>query len=231
MTLRSFALLSVFLAPLALTGTATAGPATAATTAARPSIHFTPKPVHAGALVRVHGSAGGCPVGDTVTVLSRAFPHAHRFAGVPAVRTPVRPDGRYARRVRIPLGRRPDTYTATARCGGGAFGVVARLRVLAPRAASIKFMPNPVNAGALVRVHGSAGGCPVGDSVTVLSRAFAHTHTFAGVPAVRAPVRPNGRYARRVRIPLGRRPDTYTATARCGGGTFGVVARLRVLPG
>jgi hypothetical protein len=130
MTLRSFALLSVFLAPLVVTGMATAGPATAVTAAARPSIHFTPKPVHAGALVRVHGSAGGCSVGDTVTVLSRAFPHAHRFAGVPAVRAPVRPRGRYSTRVRIPLGRRPDTYTATARCGGGTFGVVATLRVL-----------------------------------------------------------------------------------------------------
>jgi hypothetical protein len=66
--------------------------------------------------------------------------------------------------------------------------------------------------------------------VTVLSRAFPQRHTFAGVPAVLTPVRPSGNYSTRVRIPLRRRPATYEATARCGGGTFGVVARLQVLP-
>ena len=94
MTLRSLALLSLALAPLVLAGTGPAEPTTTAAAAASPSIHFSPNPVRAGAFVRVHGSAGGCPVRDTVTVLSRAFPHAHRFAGVPAVSAAVRPDGR-----------------------------------------------------------------------------------------------------------------------------------------
>jgi hypothetical protein len=76
-----------------------------ASATAKPSIHSTPNPVHAGAVVRVHGSAGGCTVGDAVTVLSRAFPHMHTFAGVPAVITTVRPNGDYAKRVRVPLQR------------------------------------------------------------------------------------------------------------------------------
>ena len=122
MTLRSLALVSVVLTSFVL---AEAGVAAAAT----PSIHFTPNPVHAGAIVRVHGSAGGCSVGDPVTVLSRAFPHTHSFAGVPAVFARVRPNGFYGKRVRIPLGRRPDSYRATARCGGGNFGIVTRLHV------------------------------------------------------------------------------------------------------
>jgi hypothetical protein len=223
MTLRSLALVSVVLTPFVL---AEAGIAAAA----KPSIRFTPNPVHAGAVVRVHGSAGGCSVGEAVTVLSRAFPHTHTFAGVPAVLAKVRPNGFYGKRVRIPLHRNPDSYRATARCGGGNFGIVSRLHVSPPRAASIRFTPNPVHAGAVVRVHGSAGGCSVGEAVTVLSRAFPHTHTFAGVPAVIATVRPNGFYGKRVRIPLQRNPDSYRATARCGGGNFGIVSRLHVSP-
>ncbi len=125
MKLRSLALVSVVLTPFIFAGTGTTAAATA-----KPSIHFTPNPVHAGAVVRVHGSAGGCPVGDAVIVLSRAFRHRHTFAGVPAVSTKVRHDGDYAKRVRIPLERRPASYKATARCGGGTFGVVTRLHVL-----------------------------------------------------------------------------------------------------
>ena len=109
MTLRSLALVSVVLTPFVVAGTGTAG--TMASATAKPSIHFTPNPVHAGAVVRVHGSAGSCTVGDAVTVLSRAFPHTHTFAGVPAVIATVRPNGNYAKRVRIPLQRRPAPPT------------------------------------------------------------------------------------------------------------------------
>ena len=132
MTLRSLALVAVILTPFVIAGTGTAGTIAAAS---KPSIRFTPNPVHAGAVVRVHGSAGRCTVGDTVTVLSRVFPHTHSFAGVPAVSTRVRPNGDYARRVRIPLQRRPASYTATARCGGGNFGIVTKLDVLPARTA------------------------------------------------------------------------------------------------
>ena len=128
MTLRSLALLTAVLTALvvAVAGTARA----AATVSPNPSIHFTPNPVHAGAFVRVHGSAGGCPVGDPVTILSRAFSHSHTFAGVPAVTTPVRAYGGYSKKVQIPPWRRPAVYRATARCGGGNFGVVAKVHVL-----------------------------------------------------------------------------------------------------
>ena len=49
-----------------------------------------------------------------------------------------------------------------------------------------------VARGHVVQVAGSAGDCPAGDAVTVLSRAFVHTHHFAGVPAVYARVRAGG---------------------------------------
>src|SRR4051794_9140356 len=50
-----------------------------------PTIHATPATVRAGQRVRISGLAGGCPKGDRVTLLSRAFPHTHDFAGLPAV--------------------------------------------------------------------------------------------------------------------------------------------------
>ena len=88
--------------------------------------------------------------------------------------------------------------------------------------------PRSVHRGTTVIVSGVAGGCTAGDRVTVISRAFAATQTFAGVPAVYAPVGSAGRFSTRARIPATRRSGTYVVTARCGGGNLGVSAHLRV---
>ena len=98
---------------------------------AKPTINVDPSSVHAGKRVRVFGSAGGCPTGDAVTLISRAFSHKHEFAGVPAITAVVRSSSRYSVRTRIPRQRTPARYRITGRCGGGNFGVVRRLRVLA----------------------------------------------------------------------------------------------------
>lgn len=98
--------------------------------ASSPSIHVTPASVHAGQRVEVSGSAGGCPAGDRVTLLSRAFSRRHEFAGVPAVFARVKSNGNYALSVLIPSSRH-GRYSITGRCGGGNFGVIAHLRVLA----------------------------------------------------------------------------------------------------
>jgi hypothetical protein len=79
-----------------------------------------------------------------------------------------------------------------------------------------------------VLVFGSAGGCPRGNEVTLISKAFPRTHTFAGVPAVSAHVRAGDRYRVTVTIPRARRAGRYAITARCGGGNFGVQRTLRV---
>jgi hypothetical protein len=42
-------------------------------------------------------------------------------------------------------------------------------------------------------------------------------------------VNANGHYRASTLIPSGRRSGRYTITGRCGGGNFGVTARLRVL--
>jgi hypothetical protein len=88
--------------------------------------------------------------------------------------------------------------------------------------------PRTVHRGGTVLVSGVAGGCTAGDRVTVISRAFAATHTFAGVPAVYAQVGSAGRFSAKTRIPATRRAGTYVLTARCGGGNLGVSAHLTV---
>jgi hypothetical protein len=94
------------------------------------ALTLTPKTVRRGHSVLVRGVAAGCTSGDTVTILSRAFPRTHSFAGVPAALAQVGPAGRFSTIVTIPRLRLPATYTVTARCGGGNLGVEAHLTVL-----------------------------------------------------------------------------------------------------
>ena len=93
---------------------------------------------------------------------------------------------------------------------------------------SLAVTPATVRSGGTVLVHGVAGGCTSGDTVTLISHAFAATHTFAGVPAVLAQVGSAGRFSASTRIPPTRGPGTYVVTARCGGGNLGVTAHLTV---
>jgi hypothetical protein len=93
-------------------------------------------------------------------------------------------------------------------------------------APTIKASPNPVERGKIVRVYGVVTGC--GGSVTLISKAFPHTHDFAGLPAVFAPRTSSGSYSVRVRIPARRAPATYTISGRCGGGNLGVTRKLKV---
>jgi hypothetical protein len=121
---------------------------------------------------------------------------------------------------------------------GGKLGGVALAIVVAsgldvsdrtsPVAASLAVTPSTVRRGRSVLLRGAAGGCPSGDTVAVLSRAFAGARSFAGVPAVFARVGVDGRFSARARVPLTRRPGAYVLTARCGGGNLGVSAHLHV---
>ena len=93
---------------------------------------------------------------------------------------------------------------------------------------SLTVAPPSVVRGHVVILSGSAPGCPVGDAVKLLSRAFVRTHTFAGVPTVFARVGRGGAFAARTRIPATRAPGRYAVTARCGGGNLGVLRHLAV---
>jgi hypothetical protein len=95
-------------------------------------------------------------------------------------------------------------------------------------APALALEPSAVERGHVVVVTGSAGDCPTGDGVAILSRAFVHRHDFAGVPAVYARVHPSGLFRVATRIPRTKAAARYTVTARCGGGNLGVVKHLRV---
>lgn len=115
-------------------------------------------------------------------------------------------------------------YRATYRYGGASVAPSLTFRV----GPSIRTTPSSVAAGQSVLVSGLAGGCPAGDQVTLISRAFSHAHDFAGVSAVFATVRSDDTYAVSTHVPASRRAGTYSVTGRCGGGSFGVSAQLRV---
>jgi hypothetical protein len=95
-------------------------------------------------------------------------------------------------------------------------------------APSLTLTPSSVKRGHTVLVKGSADGCTAGSTVFILSRAFVHTHDFAGVPAVLARVRYGGSFRVTTRIPATKRPGRYSVTARCGGGNLGVLKHLTV---
>jgi hypothetical protein len=138
-----------------------AGVAVAPASALAASVNLSPARVTAGNQTRVFGSVGnGCPVGDTVTLLSRAFPGTHRFAGVPAVSTPVRANHRYSVKVRIPATRRGGSYRVSGRCGGGNLGVSTRLRVLARRITAFRtsIASHPAYVRAVIRFRGGRLG-------------------------------------------------------------------------
>jgi len=92
---------------------------------------------------------------------------------------------------------------------------------------TLRVRPAAVSPGAQVRVSGNAAGCPRGDTVMVLSRAFAGA-TFAGVGMIPARVREGGAFAATGRVRRFARDGRYVVTARCGGGNLGVTAHLRV---
>jgi hypothetical protein len=112
-----------------LAGVALVGAGAPALGAGAPSLRASPDPVQAGHVVRLTGSAGDCPGGDTVLLLSRVFPRVHEFAGVPTVLASVRSGGRFRARVRIPRIAPPGVYTVSGRCGGGNLGFALALRV------------------------------------------------------------------------------------------------------
>src|SRR6266545_22945 len=98
--------------------------------------------------------------------------------------------------------------------------------------AAIRVSPGSVAAGDTVTVSGSVGpdqaGSECASGVSVLSRAFVHTHEFAGVPAVGAAVSPDGTFTATTTIPRSKPAGSYTISGRCGGGNLGASATLVV---
>jgi hypothetical protein len=102
--------------------------AATASAATRPSMHVSPTVVSPGGRITVWGNADGCPRGDNVTIISRAFPLTHSFAGVGAIFARVRTGGAFSATGHVRLHAR-GRYGITARCGGGNLGVIVYVRV------------------------------------------------------------------------------------------------------
>jgi hypothetical protein len=96
-------------------------------------------------------------------------------------------------------------------------------------ATSLTVAPASVHRGRRVIIRGDAGDCAVGNAVTIISKAFAHMHDFAGLPAVFARVRSSGKFGIRPRIPSTKAVGNYGVGARCGGGNLGVSATIHVV--
>jgi hypothetical protein len=116
----------------------------------------------------------------------------------------------------------------------GALAIVALVAAVAAQVAtasppSLSVTPSVVHRGHVVTLSGRAGDCPEGDAVTLISRAFVHTHDFAGLAAVFAKVRSSHSFLVSTRIPRTKPTRRYVITARCGGGNLGVLPHLRVL--
>jgi hypothetical protein len=114
-----------------------------------------------------------------------------------------------------------------------ATAVAALLSALAAATAiasvpSLTLTPSSVKRGNTVLIKGSADGCTVGNTVFIISRAFVHTHDFAGLPAVLARVKSGGSFRITTRIPATKRPGRYRVTGRCGGGNLGLLKHLIV---
>jgi hypothetical protein len=122
--------------------------------------------------------------------------------------------------------------TRTAVAAGGMAALVGAGSAVAakPHLGSLRVAPTPVRPGQLVRISGNARTCGVGDRVTIISRAFAPVHRFAGMPAVFTTVEGHdiASFHAATRIPSTRAPGRYAVTARCGGANLGTVARLTV---
>ena len=87
--------------------------------------------------------------------------------------------------------------------------------------------PTTVHRGHSVHLFGTVPGC--GGPLTLISRAFRHTHDFAGLPAIYAPLSATGAYSVHPTIPASRTPGKYAVTGRCGGGNIGVSVTLHVI--
>src|SRR5207302_4136413 len=97
----------------------------------------------------------------------------------------------------------------TMRTRATALAITIAALAAAPAAATsrrLQVSPSAVHRGGTARVHGSLPGCPRGDDVTLISRAFGGHGSFAGVPAVYARMGAGGVYSTRVRIPHRRAP-------------------------
>jgi phosphodiesterase/alkaline phosphatase D-like protein len=81
------------------------------------SIHVSPARIRPGERLHVYGNAGTCPVGSTLTLLSKAFPDTNTYRGLGAVYTTVEAQGLFSTFVMVPSSLPGGSYPVSGRCG------------------------------------------------------------------------------------------------------------------
>lgn len=120
----------------------------------------------------------------------------------------------------------PTRSTLTALIAAASATAAAAAPALAATA-TLNLSPPTVHRGDSLVVGGTAPGCH--GTVTVLSKAFSHMRSYAGVPSVSGPVDGRGRFRITVRIPSTRKVADYQVAGRCGGANVGVTRVLHVI--
>ena len=188
--------------------------------AAQGTLTASPSTVKRGATVTFSG--GTCTAGSQAILLSKVFPgHAY---GVGSITAKVGSNGRFSRAFAVPTSVADGNYSVTARCGGGNLGVVAHVRVQGGVFVTLKATPAVVRRGGTVTITG--GVCTPNSNAILLSTLFPG-HAY-GVGAITARTGSNGRFSKAYVVPQSKAPGSYAITARCGGGTLGIVAHVRV---
>jgi hypothetical protein len=83
-----------------------------------PTIRVSPGAVRAGGTVKLSGTVpAGSKVGTTVTLMSVAFPAAHKVSGIPAITTKVTSGGKFSTTVKVPSKTQASTYGVIGRVG------------------------------------------------------------------------------------------------------------------
>jgi hypothetical protein len=209
-----------------------ATPAWAAPTTPPVAVHVSPSPVVAGHAVTMSGSVGPDAAGSdcsSIILYSAAFAPTNDSGDMTAVSATAKPSGAFSATTTIARSKLAGTYPMHLRCGGATIGGGRLVVQAAPVALHVS--PQSVTAGGTVTVSGwlpPAPGSACASGVTLLSNAFVHTHDFADVPAIAAAVKPDGTFSVTTRIPRSKAAGTYDISGRCGGGTIGASATLRV---
>jgi hypothetical protein len=212
-------------------------PAWAASTTAPVVVHASPNPVVAGHTVTLSGSVGPVAAAadcSSISLYSIAFGPTDDDPAYSAAYATAKPTGSFTATITIPRSKPAGTYPIYLRCGGSSLGGGTVVVWAAPTtpAANVHVSPGSIAAGGTVTLSGSVGPAAAGSacasSVTLLSKAYVHTHDFAGLPAVSAAVKPGGAFTATTTIPRSKPAGTYTITGRCGGGNLGVSAMLAV---
>jgi hypothetical protein len=200
--------------------------------AAPVAIHVSPSSVAAGDTVTLSGSVGPDAAASdcsSIILYSIAFGPTNDDFPSNAVYATAKPTGTFTATATIPRSKPAGTYRIVLRCGGATLGGATLVVRAAPTTppANVHVSPSSVAAGDTVTLSGSVGPDCTG-TVTLISKAFVHTHDFAGLPAVFATVKPGGAFTATTTIPRSKPAGTYTISGRCGGGNLGTSATLVV---